>query len=63
MQPDLLATIRRGSDWTDAFDVQVFSCDVGLVKPEPQICEHLLGRLRLQAAHVLFVDDVAGSAV
>ena len=59
MQPDLLEVFRRGTDWLDAFDVQVFSCEVGFVKPEPQIYRQLLGQLRAPASIVLFVDDVA----
>src|SRR5438105_9057458 len=42
MQPDLLARLRGGAPWLDAFDVQVFSCEIGFVKPERQIYEYLL---------------------
>ena len=44
MQPDLLAILRGGAAWLDAFDVHVFSCEIGLVKPERQIYQHLLAR-------------------
>jgi putative hydrolase of the HAD superfamily len=59
MQPDLLAIFRQGAAWLNAFDVQVFSCDIGLVKPERRIYDYLLERLGLDASQVLFVDDVA----
>jgi putative hydrolase of the HAD superfamily len=59
MQPDLLDTFRRGSTWLDAFDVHVFSCEVGFVKPERPVYDHLIDRLGVDRSHVLFLDDVA----
>ena len=59
MQPDLLETLRRESTWLDAFDVHVFSCEVGSVKPERQVYDHLIDRLGVERSQVLFVDDVA----
>ncbi len=58
MHADLLERIRQGRRWLDAFEVSVFSCDLGLVKPEAQIYRSLLDRLRLEPAQVLFIDDV-----
>jgi len=59
MQPDLLETLPRGSTWMDAFDVRVFSCEVGFVKPERQMYDHLIDRLDVERSRVLFLDDVA----
>jgi putative hydrolase of the HAD superfamily len=59
MQPDLLDTLRRGATWMDAFDVHVFSCEVGFVKPERQVYDHLIDRLGVEPSRVLFLDDVA----
>jgi putative hydrolase of the HAD superfamily len=60
MQPDLLDTLRRGdAAWLDAFDVHVFSCEVGFVKPERQVYDHLIDRVGVERSQVLFVDDVA----
>ena len=36
----------------------MFSCEVGFVKPERQIYDHLLLKLAVPASQVLFVDDV-----
>lgn len=48
--------------WTDCplaglFDVEVFSCEVGLVKPEPAIYRRCLEALALEAGECLFVGD------
>ena len=50
--------IRQGTPWLDAFDVRVFSCDLGIVKPDARIYRSLLDRLQLAPADVLFIDDV-----
>ena len=39
------------------FDVEVFSCEVGLVKPEREIYECCLNRLGLAAKECVFVGD------
>jgi putative hydrolase of the HAD superfamily len=39
------------------FDCEVFSCQVGLVKPEPEIYRHALRQLGLDAAECAFVGD------
>jgi HAD superfamily hydrolase (TIGR01509 family) len=48
------------------FDVMVFSCDVGLAKPDRKIYEHLARTLGLEPAQVLMIgdthhDDVTGA--
>ena len=39
------------------FDVEVFSCEVGWVKPEPEIYEHALTEIGLDASECVFVGD------
>ncbi len=39
------------------FDSEIFSCDVGLVKPEPAIFRKCLGELALPADACMFVGD------
>jgi putative hydrolase of the HAD superfamily len=46
-------------DWLRAFDCASFSCDIGAVKPEPEIYRHCLERLGVPADRALFVDDRA----
>ena len=43
--------------WSDLFDVVVISGEVGMRKPEPEIFQHTLGLLGLDAAQCVFVDD------
>jgi HAD superfamily hydrolase (TIGR01509 family) len=50
----------------ERFDALVFSCDVGLAKPDPKIYEHLARTLALEPAQVLMIgdtisDDVSGA--
>jgi putative hydrolase of the HAD superfamily len=39
------------------FDSEVISCEVGMVKPEPEIYRKCLGALALQAGECMFVGD------
>jgi len=39
------------------FDVQVFSYQVGVLKPDPRTYRHILATLRAPAQEALFVDD------
>lgn len=43
----------------DKFDVTVFSCDVGISKPDPRIYEIACDRLEVDPADCLFVGDGA----
>ncbi len=43
------------------FDGIVVSGEIGMVKPDPAIFQHLLQRFRLRAGRCLFVDDVAAN--
>lgn len=42
----------------DAFDVVVFSCEVGLAKPDPAIYHKVLTLAGVKAEEAIFVDDV-----
>jgi glucose-1-phosphatase len=42
----------------DAFDVSVFSYEVGLAKPDPAIYRVILDRVGVKAEEAIFVDDV-----
>ena len=47
----------RGCRLEGCFDVEVFSCEVGWVKPEPEIFRLCLERLGLPASDCIFVGD------
>ena len=57
MPADIRAALRLRFGWLERFAVQVYSCEVGVVKPEPAIYRHCLQKLKLKAAQVVFVDD------
>lgn len=41
----------------DAFDVAVFSYEVGMAKPDPRIYHLILGMVKAEPANTIFVDD------
>lgn len=57
MPREILVHLRRSFPWIQDFAAQVFSCDVGLIKPEPGIFAHCLSLLNLEPAETLFLDD------
>ena len=58
MPRDILVTIESRFRWFDRFEVKVFSCDVGVNKPEAGIYQRCLDELQLEAGKVLFLDDI-----
>ncbi len=57
MQVDMLRVLRAKFDWLAEFDVQMYSCEVGLVKPDREIYLECLQRLDTRPEEVLFLDD------
>ena len=41
----------------DCFDHGLYSCDLGIVKPEPEIYQQCIERLDVQPHEILFIDD------
>ena len=54
---DVLASVERKFDWIHRFDVLVWSCQFGAVKPDPTIYRYTLGKLGTQPNETLFIDD------
>ena len=50
--------LERTHDFWDVFSGKVISCRIGLCKPEAKIYAHLLDAYQLDAADMVFVDDV-----
>lgn len=49
----------RSYPWMTRFDRLVFSSEVGFVKPEPPIFEHVIAELRIDPDDAVLVDDRA----
>ncbi len=54
---DLLAEVRRAFDWLNEFDVQIWSCDHGVIKPGAKIYRICLDALGCEPERALFFDD------
>jgi len=57
MPMDVLEYMRSKFNWFELFDVLVFSCEVGVNKPDSEIYKTCLRELNLPASDCLFVDD------
>jgi len=57
--PAPLAAAVRSASWSSAVDVLVFSADLGLVKPEPEIYARADAAYGTRPADVVFFDDRA----
>lgn len=57
MQIEMLAYMRRKFDWLDEFEVQMYSCDVGMVKPVREIYLKCCAALGSLPENTLFLDD------
>lgn len=55
--PASFARFAERQDWAGHFRVRVFSGDVGVAKPDPEIFRLLLSRLDAGAEDCLFFDD------
>ncbi|MDR3718894.1 MAG: HAD family phosphatase [Bryobacteraceae bacterium] len=58
MLADMLEKLRAEAAWLSLFDVQVYSCELGLVKPEEEIYARLVEEMGVDASRTLFVDDL-----
>lgn len=57
MPHDLLGELRKSFAWLDEFEVQIWSCEHGVVKPDPAIYRLCLNALGYEPHRVLFFDD------
>jgi len=58
MPPDFMPMLREHFPEASRFAPAVFSCHLGLIKPEPGIYRHCLELLGLPAGQTLFLDDM-----
>ena len=57
---DLLAEVRKFS-WLGEFEVKIWSCELGILKPDPAIYLACLDALGCRAERTLFFDDRANN--
>jgi putative hydrolase of the HAD superfamily len=57
MSDNVLGNIEREFTWIHGFDTLVWSCQVGLAKPDPAIYRHTLDELGSRLEETLFIDD------
>jgi putative hydrolase of the HAD superfamily len=51
------ASVERAFDWILRFDVLVWSYQLGIAKPDPELYHHTLAELGVQPGETLFIDD------
>jgi putative hydrolase of the HAD superfamily len=61
LNQEFTAHMRAKCDWIKRFDLQVFSSEVGLTKPNPEIYRHTLRALETDPSEAIFVDDRAAN--
>jgi putative hydrolase of the HAD superfamily len=49
--------MRTECGWIERFDAQVFSSEIGQIKPDPEIYRHCLQLLDSSPDEALFIDD------
>jgi putative hydrolase of the HAD superfamily len=54
----VLGYIRPRFDWLDQFDHLTWSCELGVVKPDPAIYLHTLKKLQVEPQQALFIDNL-----
>ena len=57
MQHDMLAAMRKKLPWLDRFDAQIYTCEIGAIKPEPPSYHAVLQALGVRSAESIFFDD------
>jgi putative hydrolase of the HAD superfamily len=57
MQFEMLTGMRAKFSWLEQFDRQLYSCELGISKPDPEIFRHAVKLLKVNPAEALFLDD------
>jgi putative hydrolase of the HAD superfamily len=57
MEHRMVAALRARLKWIDEFHVQMYSCEVGCIKPEEKIYLECCRRLGCRPSEALFLDD------
>ncbi len=57
MHADMTKSVRAEFTWIHDFHCFILSAELGFAKPDPEIFQHCLDCLRVQAEEALFIDD------
>jgi len=57
MQHDMAAYARKNFPWLKHFDHQILSCELRLIKPNPEIFQKSIECIGAKPQEILFVDD------
>lgn len=55
---EIVSHLKEEHDFWHFFEGAVISAEVGLLKPDPEIYQHLLSTHQIEAENTLFMDDV-----
>ena len=55
---EIIEHLQARYDFWPAFDGVVASCDLGVLKPNPEIYQHLLNKFGLEPSECVFLDDM-----
>jgi len=61
MNREALRHIEAECPWIEEFDHLIYSCDLGVVKPDREIYDICVSRMGLTHAECLFLDDTAAN--
>lgn len=59
----VLEYLRARFSWLDQFDQLTWSCDLGVVKPDPAIYLHTIKKLNVKPEQALFIDNLQKNIV
>jgi putative hydrolase of the HAD superfamily len=57
MPVDISSYLRNSAGWLEDFDCALFSCELGVIKPDPAIYDACLKQLEVEPEQALFIDD------
>jgi putative hydrolase of the HAD superfamily len=61
MPAEMYLHLQRQHDFLDAFSGIVISGEVKMMKPEPEVFQHLLDTFKLRAEESVFIDDLVAN--
>lgn len=63
MVTETLDYLRNHTEFIPLFDHTFFSCDINMVKPNPEIYEYILNQMNVPAEECIFIDDLEHNCI